>query len=241
MPLWQSIFGASCSTGMARKCASNRTQTTAQTYKLWHLSVTLSVYATSLFFPLYFNHSLHAPSLFCTLRNCDVRCTTLSTEEWWAHIATCHFFKTLMQFSKTTLSSCSPWRQSVHHLRNSYPDPYSYSHHCLVKLSSLFNCPQDISRFSFLFPFPCHPQNFTISSWLMRLCGRVALGGPGLERLPLATNSCNSGRKPGFDLQREIIEGIFIHDQSLIQKVLGNLDRKNEKRGRSTVRKGEYV
>ena len=59
--------------------------------------------------------------------------------------------------------------------------------------------------------------------------GVFALGGglgPRLGRLPLAASSCDSGRKPGLDLQREIIECVFIHDQSLIQKILGHLDRK---------------
>lgn len=59
--------------------------------------------------------------------------------------------------------------------------------------------------------------------------GVFALGGglgPRSGRLPLAASSCDSGRKPGLDLQREIIECVFIHDQSLIQKVLGHLDRK---------------
>lgn len=51
-------------------------------------------------------------------------------------------------------------------------------------------------------------------------------GGSRFGRLPLATKSCHSGRKPGLNLQREIIECVFIHDQSFVQKVLGHLDRK---------------
>lgn len=43
---------------------------------------------------------------------------------------------------------------------------------------------------------------------------------------PQAINRCDSGRQPGLYLQREIIEGVFIHGQGLIQKILSHLDQK---------------
>lgn len=67
-------------------------------------------------------------------------------------------------------------------------------------------------------------QNFLLIDEITWACCPL---GSRFGRLPLATNSCNSGRKPGFDLQRQIIECVFIHDQSLIQKVLGHLDTKH--------------
>lgn len=48
-------------------------------------------------------------------------------------------------------------------------------------------------------------------------------GGPRSAGFHGATSSWISGRKPGLDLQREVVKGVFIHDQSLIQKVLGHL------------------
>lgn len=70
----------------------------------------------------------------------------------------------------------------------------------------------------------------------MRSCGRVAHGVGVVSRFgeaPTGRNSCNSGRKPGLDLQRQIIEGVLIHDQSLIQEVLCNLEGN---RGRMTTK-----
>lgn len=54
-------------------------------------------------------------------------------------------------------------------------------------------------------------------------------GGPGSAGFHEATSSWISGGKPGLDLQREVVEGVFIHDQSLIQEVLGHLGRDNGK------------
>lgn len=53
--------------------------------------------------------------------------------------------------------------------------------------------------------------------------GVLPFWGSRFSRLPQATNSSNSGGKPGLYLQWEIVERILIHDQSLIHKVLGHL------------------
>lgn len=127
-----------------------------------------------------------------------------------------------------TFSSCSAWRQSVQHLKNSHA----------LAVSSLSNWNLSLQFLSLLFPFPCSSQtklinqDFLLIDEIMWAC---CPRGCRFDRLPLATNSCNSGRKPGLDLQREIIECVFIHDQSLIQKVLGHLDR-NIKGGRHSFR-----
>lgn len=92
---------------MAWKCTGNRTQTTAQRHKLRHLSLTLSVYATSLLHPLYFIHSLHALSLSCTLR--------LSEEVW------CHVHHTLDWGMMSTHSDMS-FPKNPHAMQ---PEPFS--------------------------------------------------------------------------------------------------------------------
>lgn len=206
------FLGASCCTDMAQKCTGNRTRTTAQTHKLWHLSVMLSVYATSLSHPLYLIRSPHAMSPSCTLRNCGSRCTTFSTEEWQVHIVTRPFLKTLMQIKQTTLSPCSLGCQLVHDLRNSQPDCYSYFHQSHVKLSKLVQ--RSMSHIE--------SSQLPLDWWdYVSVSSRFG-------SLLLATNSCNSGRKPGLNLQREFIKCVLIHDQSLIQKVLGNLEKKDK-------------
>lgn len=55
------------------------------------------------------------------------------------------------------------------------------------------------------------------------------------SRLPRAASSWISGGEPGLDLQREVVEGVFIHDQSLIQKVLGHLARVKKKEKKEKV------
>lgn len=116
----KAFFWGSCSR-TSHKNAQATAQTTAQRHKLRHLSVTLSVYATSLLCPLFIT-SLHALSTSCSLG--------WPKEEWcqvhhsldWGMVSThkdmsfpvdnqCNVAK--------TSASCSPWRQSVKHLRRS--------------------------------------------------------------------------------------------------------------------------
>lgn len=60
--------------------------------------------------------------------------------------------------------------------------------------------------------------------------------GSRVRRRPQAAGSWASGRKPGLDLQWEVIESVFIHDQSLIQKILGHLgEEKMFHNGKLTV------
>lgn len=51
-------------------------------------------------------------------------------------------------------------------------------------------------------------------------------GGPRFGWQSQAINRCDSGGQPGLYLQREVIEGVFIHGQGLIQKVLSHLEQK---------------
>lgn len=68
---------------VAQKCTSNRTQTTAQRHKLRHLSITLSVYATSLLCPLFIT-SLRALSTSCSLSwPKEEWCQVHHTLDWW--------------------------------------------------------------------------------------------------------------------------------------------------------------
>lgn len=119
--LRQKAFWGLLLQNVARKCTSNRTQTTAQRHKLRHLSVTLSVYATSLLCPLFIN-SLHALSHSCTL--------SWPKEEWCQvhHILNWGMVSTHRDMSfplnnqcnaAKTSASCPPWRQSVKHLKSS--------------------------------------------------------------------------------------------------------------------------
>lgn len=48
---------------------------------------------------------------------------------------------------------------------------------------------------------------------------------------PAGHNSCHSGWEAGLNLQGEIIECVLVHDQGLIQQVLGHLDRERDGRG----------
>lgn len=160
---------------MARKCTSNRTtQTTAQRHERRHLSATLSVYATSLLCPLFYPFTPCSKPLLPSqagLRKSNIRCTTLSTEEWWAHTEACHFLWTIN--ATKTSSSCSPWRQSVQRLINSVSCSLS-----LLSLTSVFiawiSIPMPLSK-----PF----------SWLMRLDGHVALRGWGGRGGPVSAGS----------------------------------------------------
>lgn len=111
-------------------------------------------------------------------------------------------------------------------LKTISPTPYKF---CLMLSQSL------VSHFS-LYRLDLHShaalKTFLLIDEIRWACCPSGVGGSGgssFSRLPLATSSCISGRKPGLDLQREVIECVFIHDQSLIQKVLGHLDRKQEK------------
>lgn len=70
------------------------------------LSVTQSVYATSLLYPLYFIHSLHAFSFSCTLRLLWLR----NDEHTQQHITFSN-----PSYNATTTVSSSPWRQLVQH------------------------------------------------------------------------------------------------------------------------------
>lgn len=115
-----------------------------------------------------------------------------------------------------TFSSCSPWRQSSNTLE-------ILSHAPSVSCKTLTSVFISLISISMLLS---KRYDFLLIDEITRACRPR---GSRFGRLPLATNSCSSGRKPGLDLQREIIERVFIHDQSFIQKVLGHLDREHKR------------
>lgn len=112
---------------VARKCTSKRTQTTAQRHKLRHLSVTLSVYATSLLCPLLIT-SLRALRTSCSLSWPKEEWRQVHhTLDWW--MVSTHRDMSLplnnqCNVAKTS-ASCPPWWQSVKHLKSSGSCPLS--------------------------------------------------------------------------------------------------------------------
>lgn len=103
---------------VAQKCTSNRTQTTAQRHKLRHLSVTLSVYATSLLCPLFIT-SLRALSTSCSLSwPKEEWCQVHHTLDWWmlsTHLDMSLPLNNQCNVARTS-ALCPPWRQLVKHL-----------------------------------------------------------------------------------------------------------------------------
>lgn len=57
---------------------------------------------------------------------------------------------------------------------------------------------------------------------------RVLCGGTNSRLVGLCHQAELTGRYSGFDLQRELVEGVFIHHQRLIQEELSHLE---ERRG----------
>lgn len=153
------------------------------------------------------------PALSGCLRKCDVMCTILWTEEWWAHTETYPLNPHAMQPFPLVLLEDNPPNtlEILSHAPLNSRKPLTSVFISLMSTSMLLSKRADFLLIDEI-TWACCP-------W-----------GSRFGRLPLATSSCNSGRKPGLDLQREIIECVFIHDQSFIQKVLGHLDRK-DKRG----------
>lgn len=200
----------------------NSTETRAQT-SLCHTICICYISVISIVF-----HSLHALSLSCTVR--------LSEEVWCLVHHTLHW-------GIMSTHSHMPFPQNPHamqlvFLEDNQPNSLdilslSTSHAPSVACKNSEACStvlildsQDISQISLLFPFPCHSQNVLISSWLMRLTWVRYPWGSRFGRFPTGHKKlANSGRKPRLNLQWEIIERVFIHDQSLIQKVLGHLHR----------------
>lgn len=76
-------------------------------------------------------------------------------------------------------------------------------------------------------PFPhCSKDFFPVYSWWIRI--RQVFYPWRLCRFSKASNSDNSGRQSGFDLQWEIIKRVLIHGQSLVHKILSHLSRKDK-------------
>lgn len=221
----ESIFGALApghGTKMHRQQnTDNSTETLAQTSLCHTICICYISVIPTVFYPFTpcFQPFLHSQSVWRSVMSCAPHSLT---EKWWAHTATCHFLKTLMQYNQkpfplVLLEDISLTPCFLFMLHQSLVQPFSR-----LTLKILLSC-QSVS-FLFLLPHLC--QNFPFSSWLIEIAWACCPWGSRFGRLPLATNSCHSGRKPGLDLQREIIECVFIHDQSLVQKVLGHLDRK---------------
>lgn len=94
----ESIFGALApghGTDMHRQQnTDNSTETRAQT-SLCHTICVCYISVTSTVFHPSSPCSKPSPHSQAGLRKRDVKCTTLSTEEWWAHTDTSRFLKTL--------------------------------------------------------------------------------------------------------------------------------------------------
>lgn len=157
----ESILGVLLHRTWHGKCTGKRTQTIVQRRKLKHLSVTLSVYATSLLHPL----------------------TSLSHPVLHSQAASGSAISSKPSYNATSLS---PRRRAV--LQPYRCISHSYIPLSLVKLSNMFNWPHasisvSLDQISFYFQVALKILLPTFS-WLMRSRGRFALLGVQVQQAP---------------------------------------------------------
>lgn len=189
---------------MAQNCTGNmNTDNSTETRAQTSLCHTICICYISVI-PTVFDSLLHALKPF------------LVSQAVWGSVMSCATILAAeeMMSTDTHTHSNMPFPQNPHATqlvslkdKSAYHFTKHYPVHFSRPLWSSFDCPPTrlssyLSDIRPLFPSPCHSQNFLISSRLMRLRGRVALWGRGsrYDILLLATNGCNSGRKPGLNL-----------------------------------------
>lgn len=240
---WQKASGALAPGHRTEMHRRQNADDSTETLELRHLSVTHYLYMLHLYnihcWPSQ-KDSINAFSLHALsdcLRKWGVTCTTLLGAGTPQLVSS----STPLLNATTNLLS-SPWKQSVHYFSGTkcipslhfFPFNLSVSPQtlCLVHpvsrltLKNSLSCQVVSLYFHLQDALKTSHPSFFFTDVIMRACW-TCRGGPGLAR-STGHNSCHSGWKPGLNLQREIIERVFIHDQSLIQQVLGHLDREQK-------------